>query len=48
MKFRLQKTKTELGQGVFIVYPKGYDYGRGFSTIEGAFDYIKSILKNYE
>jgi hypothetical protein len=44
MQFKLQKTKTELGQTVFIVYPRGYDHSRGFSTLALAFDYMRAIL----
>jgi hypothetical protein len=43
MKFKLQYSDHK-----YIVYPSGYDYGRGFSTLQLAFDYINSILKNYE
>lgn len=46
MNFKLQKTKSETGQAVFIVYPKNYDYGRGFSSLQKAFDYMNLIIRN--
>ncbi len=46
MTFKIKRIQNEQGQMIWCVYPKGYDYGRGFSTLEKAFDYMNLIIKN--
>lgn len=45
MQFKLQKQFYN-NLPVYIVYPSGYDYGRGFSTLVLAFAHIKVMLRN--
>jgi hypothetical protein len=46
MKFKLQRKNID-GSNMFVVYPKGYDYGRGFSTLENAFAFMRAILRSF-
>lgn len=46
MQFRLIRIINDQKQIIFVVYPKGYDFGRGFSTLGLAFDYIKAVLNS--
>ena len=40
MTFKLKRI-----DGIYIVSPLGYGHGRGFSTLESAFAYMRAIIK---
>jgi len=40
---KLKRILTDRHEMMYIVYPAGYDYGRGFSSLKLAFDFIRAF-----